>query len=300
MRRGELAEAWRVSDEVLRGRRGRSCAALPRHFQWIWNGEPLEGKRVLVRCYHGLGDTVQFIRYASLVRQNSPHVAVWAQGGLLPLLSTVEGIDELLPLHEGTPEVDFDIEVEVMELPHVFRSTLKTLPKTVPYLHVRPACLGEDQNLLVGIVWGCGDWAPKRAIPVDLLAPLATIPHITLHLLQRGTALEDRPKGFGIDSGCDAIAEAARVIAALDLVVSIDSLPAHLAGALGVATWTLLQADADWRWMDERHDSPWYPTMRLFRQKRAGDWREVIERVAVELQRLAAEPRQRSADSTRG
>src|SRR5215203_2854747 len=111
MRCGEWSAAWQVSDEVLRAHRNQSCASLPRHLQWIWNGEPLDGKRVLIRCYHGLGDTIQFIRYASLVRQRAKHSAVWAQPSLLPLLRTVDGIDELLPLHDGTPAADFEADV---------------------------------------------------------------------------------------------------------------------------------------------------------------------------------------------
>ncbi len=108
MRRGEFAQAWQISDEVLRRRAGQTCALLPRHFQWVWNGEPLDGKRMLIRCYHGLGDTIQFIRYAPLVRQRARHLAVWAQSSLLPLLRTVDGIDELLPLHGETPDANLN------------------------------------------------------------------------------------------------------------------------------------------------------------------------------------------------
>jgi hypothetical protein len=291
MRRGEFEEAWRVSDEVLRERRGRSCDHLPRHFQWVWNGEPLDGQRVLIRCYHGLGDTLQFIRYAPLVRRVARQVIVWAQPELLPLLQTADGIHNLLPLHRGAPDVEYDIDVESMELSHIFRSTVETLPGDVPYLHVTPAELPADGNLHVGLVWKCGDWAPERSVPVELLAPLAEIPGVTLHVLQRGSGLVERPAGFGVDSGCDDIFGAARTLAALDLLISTDTMPVHLAGALGVRTWTLLQAEADWRWMDEREESPWYPTMRLFRQPRPGDWQSVISRVAAELRQLTTQVR---------
>jgi hypothetical protein len=286
MRRGDFADAWRVSDEVLRSRGGQRCDHLPRHFQWVWNGEPLNDKRVLIRCYHGLGDTLQFIRYAPLVRQIAQRVIVCAQSELLPLLRTAEGIDELLPLDEGAPDVEYDADVESMELPHVFRSTIETLPSAVPYLHVTPATLPHDGNLHVGLVWKCGDWAPERSVPVELLAPLAEIEGVTLHVLQRGSGRDERPAGFGVGSGSDDITAAARTIAALDLMISADTMPAHLAGALGVRTWTLLQAEADWRWMDAREESPWYPTMRLVRQREPGDWRSVTARVAEELQQL--------------
>ena len=291
IRAGDFELAWRVSDEVLRGRRGQLSHHLPRHFQWIWNGEPLDGKRVLIRCYHGLGDTIQFIRFAPLVRQIATRVVVWAQPQLLPLLETAEGIDELLPLHDGTPDVAYDIDVESMELPHVFRSTIETLPRNIPYLHVECAPLRRDANLQVGLVWECGDWARERAVPLELLLPLGDLEGVTMHVLQRGPGLNHRPDAFGLVSGSDDILDAARVVAALDLVITIDSMPAHLAGALGVPTWTLLHAQADWRWLERREDSPWYPTMRLFRQERAGEWRPVVARVLGELRALTKAPR---------
>ncbi|HEX8452751.1 MAG TPA: glycosyltransferase family 9 protein [Longimicrobium sp.] len=283
MRGGDFEAAWRVSDAVLRGRVGASCAHWPRHEQWVWNGAPLDGKRVLVRCYHGLGDTLQFIRYMPRLRKVAREVIVWAQPELIPLLSTARGIDRLLPLHDGAPEVEFDADVEVMELPHVFRYTPRTLPAEVPYLHADPAPLPRDGRLAVGLVWKAGDWDERRSIPPELLAPLGEIPGVELHVLQRGPGLRERPAGFGIDSGSDDVLETARVMKALDLVVTVDSMPAHLAGALGVPTWTLLHADPDWRWMEGREDSPWYPTMRLIRQERAGDWAGVVARVAADL-----------------
>ena len=288
MRAGDFARAWDVSDEVLQRRQGQTCAHLPRHFQWVWNGESLADKRVLIRCYHGLGDTIQFIRYAPLVRQIARRVTMWAQPELIPVLRTAEGVDELLPLHSGEPEGEYDIDVESMELAHVFRSTTATLPNDVPYLHVTPAELPRDGNLQVGLVWKCGEWAPERSIPIDLLLPLADIRGVTIHILQRGSAIAERPPGFGVMSGSDDIMEAARTIKALDLMISIDSMPAHLAGALGVCTWTLLQAESDWRWMDARDDTPWYPTMQLFRQDAGGGWAGLIARVADELRAFAA------------
>jgi hypothetical protein len=286
MRGGDFARAWGVSDEVLRTRAGQRCDFLPRHFQWVWRGEPLEGKRVLIRCYHGLGDTIQFIRYAALLGQIAARVSVWVQPVLLDLLGTAEGIDELLPFHDRDPETDYDVDVEVMELPHIFRSTIETLPNRVPYLHVSPAELPRDANLQVGLVWECGDWAPERAVPLEIVRQLGDVEGVTFHIMQRGPALQRWPNEFGVISGSDDVVAAAQVIAALDLMITVDSMPAHLAGALAVPTWTLLQADADWRWMDNREDSPWYPTMRLFRQERAGDWGPVVGEVRDRLQEL--------------
>lgn len=286
MRAGTWADAWRVSDAVLASRAGVPCWHLPRHEQYLWDGTPLDGRRVLVRCYHGLGDTLQFIRFAPLLRDAGARATFWAQPALIPLLRTVRSIGDLLPLHDGDPGVEHDVDVEIMELSHVFRATPETLPADVPYLHVEPAPRADDGRLHVGLAWKAGDWDDRRSIPVELLLPLARIPGIALHVLQRGTGLAERPAGFGIDSGSDDPLQAARVMRALDLVVTVDSMPAHLAGALGVPTWTLLQADADWRWMADRDDSPWYPTMRLFRQPRQGDWSPVVDRVAHALASL--------------
>ena len=136
MRQGNFEAAWQCADATLKSRAGLPCWHLPRHFQYIWDGSPLEGKRVLIRCYHGLGDTIQFIRYAPLVKPIAKKVMVWMQPKLIPLLQSVHGIDQLLPLHDGTPDVVYDVDVELMELPHIFRTTLCTVPATIPYLHV--------------------------------------------------------------------------------------------------------------------------------------------------------------------
>jgi hypothetical protein len=292
MRRGDFAAAWAISDDILRRRTG-PCWHLPRHEQWIWDGTSLAGRRVLVRCYHGLGDTIQFARYAPLLHAVARQVTFWAQPPLLPLLDTMRGIDALLPLHDGTPHADYDVDVEVMELPHVFRTTLETIPAHVPYLHAPAVAIPRRGKLLVGIFWRVGDWDDRRAIPYSLLPPVASIPGVELCMVARDAA------GGGADADrrgnppvtvlpfADDVYGTARIMRDLDVVITADSMPAHLAGALAVPTWTLLHTEADWRWMTCRDDSPWYPTMRLFRQRRAGDWAEVIERVAEELRRVA-------------
>jgi hypothetical protein len=284
MLRGEFEEAWKKSDQDLAARAGTPCWHLPRHFQYIWDGTPLAGKRVLIRCYHGLGDTIQFIRYAPLLKAMAADVTVWAQAPLIPLLKTVEGIDRLLPLHDGTPEAEYDVDVEVMELPHIFRTTLATIPANIPYLHAQPLPLSPTrEQLAVGLVWKAGDWDTRRSIPFSLLAHLAELPGIQLYILQADAVSAGWQEGVGVNPGEFSLHDYARVVGGLDLLITVDSMPAHLAGALGVPVWTLLQAEADWRWMKQRDDSPWYPTMRLFRQEQAGDWAGVMERVKVEL-----------------
>lgn len=282
MRYGHFEAAWAVSDRVMRTRAPGSCAHLPRHMQHVWDGSPLAGRRVLIRCYHGLGDTIQFIRYAPLVRAVATEVSVWAQAELIPLLRTVPGIDRIEPVHDGSPELEYDVDVESMELPHVFRSTLATLPAEVPYLHAEPARVVHDGRLMVGLVCTAGEWDRTRSIPIELLAPLGALHGVDVRLLHPST-VPHPPRGISVASGGGTIMGTASLMRALDLVISVDSMPAHLAGALGVPVWTLLRREADWRWMDERADSPWYPTMRLFRQEAGGGWGPVIQRVASEL-----------------
>lgn len=293
MRQGEFAAAWEMSDAALRARAGVPYAELPRHLQSVWDGTPLRGKRVLIRCYHGLGDTIQFIRYASMVRAVAAEVIVWAQPVLLELLRGVRGIDRLLPLHDGRPDVDYDVDVEIMELPHVFRSTLATLPAEVPYIRAAPVRVCDAEvppGLAVGVIWRAGDWDELRSVPVALLGSLAGLPGVRLHALQRGRGLEAWRGEFGVVSASDRAEETAGIMQAMDLVISVDSFPAHLAGALGRPTWTLLHSAADWRWMEDRDDSPWYPTMRLYRQPQPGDWEAVIARVREDLRDLIPSP----------
>jgi hypothetical protein len=283
MQHGEFERAWEICDRVLTSRAGITCSHLPRHLQYIWDGTPLDGKRVLVRCYHGLGDTIQFIRYAALIKALDAKVIVWAPSELMSLLATMPEIDRLLPLHEGAPEVAYDVDIESMELPHAFRTTRATLPARVPYLHVYPTELCCDERMDVGLVWKGGDWDQQRSIPLAFLASLATLPNIKWHILQRGPALAEWPQWFGCLSGSDDVFATAGIMRGLDLIISVDSMPAHLAGALGVPVWNLLQFHADWRWMSERCDSPWYPTMRLFRQERQDEWQSVVSRIGEEL-----------------
>lgn len=284
MLRGKFEKAWTFSDAVLKERAGKPCWHLPRHQQYIWQGDSLAGKRVLVRCYHGLGDTIQFIRFAPLLKQVAKEVIVWAQPPLLPLLKTVSGIDQLLPLHDGTPEVDFDVDVEIMELPHIFRTTVETIPRQVPYLFADAMPLTKNPGAFsVGLVWRAGDWDPRRYLTFEHLKPLFGIKGVQFYILQASAEEAGWEKGYGIHPGEFPLSTYAQVVRGLDLLVTIDSMPAHLAGAIGVPVWTLLHADADWRWMKERNDSPWYPTMRLFRQKKQGEWSEVIDRVKAEM-----------------
>ena len=259
MRRGDFETAWRLSDRSLPT---TETWHLPRHEQRIWRGQPLAGQRVLIRCYHGLGDTIQFVRFVPLVQRIARDVTLWVQPSLIPLLQTIDGMPRMLPLHDGSPECDYDVDVELMELAHVFRITPQTIPPP-PRFRIEPA----EGRYPIGLAWRSGDWDPRRDVPYELLARNFG-QHVSLQ--QDGHPLARDPLGL------------ARLMLACERVITIDSMPAHLAGSLGVATWTLLRKDADWRWMDDRRDTPWYPSMRLFRQRVDGDWDAVMDELLRE------------------
>ncbi len=287
---GEFEDAWLESDRVLQRRicTGETCAHLPLHMRFVWTGKPLSGRDVLVRCYHGLGDVVQFIRYCAVLKSMCRRVRVQASPVLLEVLRGVAGIDELHSLEAADPE--FEIDIELLELPHALRTTLDSIPAQIPYIRIEPdrvkqksRALAAEKRFRAGLVWASGVWRPERSLPLSCFSFLAEMKNVAVIGLQRGPAVAD-VKHSAIqfvhsEWNNDSIVDTAATILNLDLVVSTDTMTAHLAGALGVPTWLLLHTDSDWRWMVEREDSPWYPSMRLFRQTRSGDWQDVTQRV---------------------
>ena len=284
MRDGRFEPAWRISDQIMNGEARRD---LPRHLTTLWRGAPLAGRHVLIRCYRGLGDTIQFIRYAPFVKAAARQVTVSAQPELIPLLRTMPAMTDRVTALDRDPDPrEGDLEIEATELPHVFRTTLHTIPARIPYFRVSRAALSRGNCPKVGIVWAAGDWDTRRTIPPSELAPLFEIPGLTFYSFQRGTATEHSQALPAIALRWRDVLHEAGLLLSLDILISVDTMPAHLAGALGVPVWLLLHSDPDWRWMRTREDSPWYPTMRLFRQNRPGDWRAVLSRVAAELRAL--------------
>jgi hypothetical protein len=285
-RAGDFEGAWQVSDRILARSGVSNGPEVPRHYQRIWNGTPLAGRRVLIHCYHGLGDTIQFARYVPLVQEIAREVTVRAQPALLPLLRTLPGCGRLVPLDEEPASGARDVDIEIMELPRAFRTTTATIPRRVPYLSAEPIEL-HDPRPRIGLAWRGGEWETRRSIPFRELAPLLDLDRPSFYALQLDVRPDERHDQLKVlDTG--TISRLARSIGALDLVITLDSMPAHLAGALGVPVWTLLCHEADWRWMERRGDSPWYPTMRLFRQPAAGDWRTPIATVRAALSQLTS------------
>ncbi len=233
----------------------------------------------MLRCLHGLGDTVQFIRYAPWVRREAQSLVVEAHPEITRLLRRVQGIDEVITWGAAAPAIqpEWDAQIEVTELPRIFGTTVETIPADVPYLSVpRSSTRAPSARKKVGVVWSSSQWNPARSVPAQLLASaLRDLPWEVVSL-QHGPERERFPvlhrnEGDVLDTANDMLG--------LDLVISVDTMTAHLAGALAVPVWVLLPFEADWRWMLHRSDSPWYPTMRLFRQGSPGDWPGVLEEV---------------------
>jgi tetratricopeptide (TPR) repeat protein len=270
-----------------------------------WDGSPLQGRTILLYMEQGLGDTLQFIRYASLVKQRGAAVLVECPVSLVPLLSRCSGIDRLVAQGSDLPE--FDVHAPLLSLPRLCGTTLATVPAEVPYLFPDPEtveswrhALDPAPGLKVGIAWqGNPEYVNDRlrSVPLAEFEPLARLPGVRLYSLQKGPGTEQLRALAGrfavnevttdLDATGAAFLETAAVMKNLDLVVCSDSALAHLAGGLGVPVWVALPAVADWRWLRDREDSPWYPTMRLFRQAALGAWGPVFERLAAEVGKLA-------------
>jgi hypothetical protein len=287
MQRGNFSQAWKISDTALafRSLEPEAQAHLPLHFRDVWKGDPIDDKILLVRCHHGLGDTLQFIRCCAIARRRARRLSLKVQKELLPLLSLskIAGVDEMLPLE--SPDPFFEIDAEIMELPFIERVSLAEIPNDIPYLWLPSPAIKTAKTFKIGVAWAAGDFIPERNLP-DTVA-VNFLDHLPkddceFFCLQRG-----RCAPFDFKNGSEAPADimgTAQLIKSMDLVITVDTMIAHLAGALGVPVWLLLHSSSDWRWMLDRSDSPWYPTMRLFRQSQAGDWSDPLRHLRSALE----------------
>ncbi len=293
---GDLTAGWPDYEQRL----AASPGTVPRFFQQPrWDGGALEGKTILVYAEQGLGDTLQFIRYASLVKARGGRVLVECQPALTRALNGVAGIERLIP--QGVPLPPFDVQVPMLSLPGLFKTTLATIPAGVPYMRAEPdlvqvwqAELNPLPGFKIGIVW---QGNPKqgddhyRSAPLRDFAPLAQVPGVRLVSLQVGPGREQLGQApFPItDLGCRFDPNSLHDLAGAD-----EHRPRrerlHVGGAsdraLGRPGWVALRYAPDWRWFLDRPDSPWYPTLRLFRQSRFDDWSDVFERMAAEVRKL--------------
>lgn len=298
--RGQLAEGfaeyewrWKCREFNLR---------LPK--QPRWQGQPLSSERLLVWCEQGLGDTLQFIRFWPAVQQRCPSAILQVPTALLPLLQQ-SGYTNLVPQSAALPA--FDVQIPLISLCHLLGTTLPGIPPAVPYVSAQPNLvahwrqrLSRLTGLKVGIAWQGNPTYPEdryRSIPLPFFAPLAQVPGVQLISLQKGPGVEQIGQLRGafhvldLSQGLDTLTgpfnDTAAVMRALDLVITSDTAIAHLAGALGVNAWVALPRGTDWRWLQDRADSPWYPTMTLFRQQTLGLWPQVFADMALKLKALA-------------
>ncbi len=265
-----------------------------------WDGAELAGKTVLVHAEQGFGDTLQFCRYLPLVAQKGGRVVFESPPELASLLQGMSAIDQLV--EQGSEEaagVAHDVHVPLMSLPRLFETVLETIPNVIPYLAPDRALfdhwqkrLNDHQGFKVGLVWSGNpdNWRDRqRSIALADLAPLAAVEGASFYSLQLGAGADEAkqpPAGMALtDLSGDLrdFSDTAACIENLDLVISVDTAVAHLAGALGCPVWTLIYTPPDWRWLLQRDDSPWYPTMRLFRQEESNNWGPVVERLVVAL-----------------
>jgi len=291
--RGEYVEGWRLYESrVAMARFAPPPFGRPR-----WRGEALAGRSILLDAEQGLGDTLQFIRYLPMVADRAERVLVRVPAAVRSLVAGLDSRPTILDHGEAPP--DYDVYSPLMSLPHGFGTTLDTIPARIPYLAAPPERIAHWQSILgrakrkrVGLAWSgnkahLGD--RHRSIPLATLAPLLAVPNVDFVSLQKEIRETDRaaydaaPQLLKHGETLGDFADTAGLVECVDLVVSVDTAVAHLAGALGRPVWLLLSWNAEWRWLDDRDDSPWYPTARLFRQESRGDWDGLIRRVAAAL-----------------
>ncbi len=275
-----------------------------------WDGSDLQGKTILLHAEQGLGDTFQFIRYAKLVKEKNGIVIVAVQKPLVTLMKLCKHIDHVICVDETPPH--FDVHSPLMSLPFALKTRIDTIPDEVPYLYADAKLVAEwaeklaaDKNFKIGICWQGNDnyatpllraTVAQKSVHPREFAPICEVPGVSIYSLQKmsGTEqLKDLPASMHIitfdgdfDQSNGRFMDTAAVISNLDLVITVDTSISHLAASLGIPTWIMLPNPADWRWMLDRTDSPWYPEiLRLFKQPTPGDWETMIQEVAQELRK---------------
>jgi hypothetical protein len=257
----------------------------------MWNGGDLRGKRILVHAERGLGDTINFVRYLPMVAGRGGKVIFACHPDLHGLFAKLEGVDDWVK--PGAPLPQFDVHCSLVSLPAVMGTTLATIPAKIPYIKTDDSLvqrwldrLGADERLKVGLVWSGHDRSLGRAMTLAEMAPLAEANNVRFISLQKGSAAtqaQSPPGGMEITDWTAELkdfSDTAALVENMDLVITVDTSVAHLAGAMGKRVWIALKRAPDWRWFVDRADSPWYPTARLFRQPRQGDWKTPVAEMA--------------------
>jgi hypothetical protein len=293
---GEWAQGWREYEWRLRCPEFRQRI---REFDRpVWKGENLQSRTLLLHDEQGYGDTIQFMAYAPLLAARGAYIIVLCDKAMERLLRGVVGVKQVLIDSDALPQ--FDYHVPLPSLPRRLATTLETVPRSVPYLKAEASLRrlwsqelpDKKARVRVGLAW-CGNAKPNpdRSMDGSFLKPLIALEGAVFHSLQKAMeGISVRPpeglKIFDYSAEISDFADTAALIANMDLVITIDTAVAHLAGAMGKPTWLMLPYAADWRWLLKREDSPWYPSMRLFRQDRPGNWPGVVARVMQQLAQL--------------
>jgi len=291
---GNYAEGWKEYEW-----RWKSANRLPRRIAGpAWQGEPLNGCRILLYNEQGLGDGIQFIRYAPVLKALGATVIAEVPGELARVLATCTGIDQVIVQGEDLPA--FDIHAPLMSLPRLLNTREETIPAGIPYLYppqdsnavISRLCEDSQRGLRAGIVWAGNPQHPNdrnRSCPARHLSSISNLPGVQLFSLQKGArapeldTIEFAGSIIDLAGHFRDFADTAQALGHLDLLITVDTSVAHLAGAMGRPVWVMLPFVPDWRWQLNRNDSPWYPSMRLFRQPRPGDWTSVIESIRKDL-----------------
>lgn len=295
---GDYLEGWKLYESRLD--KPDFATTYYRFPQPSWRGrEPLEGRRIFVHSEQGAGDVIQFCRYLPLLERRGAEIVFEVPRALVSFVSTLAC--RMTTLAKGDPQPAFDVWCPLMSLPMAFETTTATIPAETPYLLANVAKvaawrdrLGRTQRLRVGLVWSGSPTHANdmnRSMALATLAPLLGLP-VEWHSLQKEVREQDarflaaHPQVRTHHQALGDFADTAALAACMDLVITVDTGVAHLAGAIGRPVWILLPHAPDYRWMRERADSPWYPTARLFRQPRAGDWASVVDTVRASLSRM--------------
>jgi hypothetical protein len=305
LRLGDFAAGWKGYE--WRWRKADWQASRRNFPAPLWLGDaPIEGKTILLHAEQGFGDTIQFVRYAPLVAARGARAILECQPELAELLRRVEGVAQVIARGAALP--DFDLHCPLLSLPFAFGTLIETIPNGVPYLVPPLPCLQKWAQRIatipsprIGLVWAGNPTHyndRNRSVAVEVLKPVLSIGGLQFVSLQKHAAAADvaRLKQFGnathIGDELANFADTAAVLAMLDLVIAVDTAAAHLAAAMGKVVALLLPFSADFRWLVGRSDSPWYPTMRLFRQTALGDWSDPVGRLHHELAAVARRPQQ--------
>ncbi len=298
---GDFQQGWPEYEWRWR----RKTTPPPPYTQPRWDGSPLGGRTILLHAEQGLGDMMQFVRYVPSVKEKGGVVIIAAPSSVIGLLATCSGIDQTVT--DGQTMPTFDVHAPLLSLPGLLKTDVATIPAKVPYLTADSAKLDRWGHRLraipgfkVGISWQGNprhDWDAHRSFPLAAMEPMARVDGVTLISLQKGSAtdqialVKDRFPVFDLGRDLTDFTETAAVIKQLDLVICCDTSVGHLAGALAVPVWLALSTFVDWRWLRGTNSSPWYPTMRLFRQERLGKWKSLLRRIAKELKRFCDSPK---------